>query len=212
MAINKKKTPPIIKAGIILIAVVLVAAFTVPFISPGTFSSQGTGGSTAEGQLDAIAANYAGSIAAFEGQLASEPTSYTPLVNMGNTYFDWALDVQQAQQGAGAADRPLWISATVYYERALAQQPGDPAVTTDLAIAYYYSGDTLKAIETVEPAMENNPEFASAFFNAGIFYRDAGRLEEAAGAMTRYLELDPQGQFGSVDLANEIIGGGAATP
>jgi tetratricopeptide (TPR) repeat protein len=61
----------------------------------------------------------------------------------------------------------MWISAATAYERALAEQPGDPNVSVDLAIAYFYSGQTDRAIETAERVIAESPEFGPAYFNAG---------------------------------------------
>ena len=207
MALDKKNTSLVTKIGLGIIALVLVLAF-VPWDSFGLVG--GSGGSDSSdgstGQLEAIAAQYSATINGNDQMLASDPTSYTVLVTQGNTYFDWAIAVQQA--GAqNLEDRPIWTSAAVFYERALEVQPGDPSISTDLAIAKYYSGNTEGAIVIVEEVMVTNPDFAPAFFNAGIFYRAAGMSQQAATAMKRYLELDPQGQFGDPGLANEIVAG-----
>lgn len=207
MALNKKQTSLVTKIGIGLVALLLVLSF-VPWGSLGGSGSSGTAGTTGTGQLDAIAAKYTASTSAYEQVLASEPTSYTVLVNLGNTYFDWALDAQEAaktQASLAGVDRPMWLSATTYYERAVDVQPGDPSVTTDLAIAYYYTGQTDKAIAAVEPVMEANPDFAQAFFNAGVFYNTAGQADKAIAALTRYLELDPQGASGSREFAETTL-------
>ncbi len=164
------------------------------------------------GELESIAANHAGAVSAFQQQLASDPTSYTVLANLGNTYSDWATQILQYQQGSGAADQPVWVATTVYYERALEVQPGDPAVMTDLAIAYFYSGQWSKAVETIESAMEVDPEFAPAYYNAMIFYDSVGDTVSSTSNAVRYLELDPQGQNGGdPTVAQRIIDEGAAS-
>ncbi len=206
MALDKKKASLLTRIGIGIIAGMLVLAF-VPWDSIGLSGSSGNGSSdTGGGQLEAIAAQYAATIGGNDQLLASDPTSYTVLVTQGNTYFDWAIAVQQSD-AQNLEDRPMWTSATVFYGRALEVQPGDPNVSTDLAISKYYSGDIEGAIVVVEEVMESGPDFAPAFFNAGIFYNSASMTQEAVAAMTRYLELDPQGQFGDPDLARETIAG-----
>lgn len=203
MALDKKQTSLLTKIGIGLIAAVLVLAF-IPWDSIGL----GGGGNTQDpatgtGQLEAIAARYAPTIAANDQKLASEPTSYTVLVTQGNVYFDWAIDVQQASQSG--ADLPIWLAASVYYGRAIEQQSGDPNVATDYAVSLYYSGNTQAAIDVIEPVLEENPDFAVAFYNAGIFYDTAGRGADAVRVMQRYIELDPSGQTGSPDVAQDVI-------
>lgn len=214
MAINKKQTPPIVKVGIIGIAAVMVLAFTLPLISPTLFSG-GTATNTAateQSQYDTVAAQYTGSIDAFQAQLESDPTSFTVLVNLGNTYSNWGQELFKTQNGVQPASQPVWTASATYYGQALAVQPGDPAVTTDYAISLFYSGQTNNAIAAVESVMAENPDFAPAFFNAGIFYSNAGRPAEAASAMGTFLVLDPQGTSGDLATAQSVIDEAAAAP
>jgi len=105
----------------------------------------------------------------------------------------------------------MWVSATVYYDRALEVQPGDPNVTTDAAIAHYYAGETDKAILLIEPIMVSAPTFAPAFFNAAIFFDTVGQPAKAAAAANKYLELDPEGQSGDPELAKSIAAKASGT-
>lgn len=206
MAINKKKASPVVKIGIIAISALIVLSF-LPWSSLGLLMANSGSGQTG-GQLETIAGSYTGSVSAFEQALASDPTSYTVLVNLANTYFDWGIEIKQAQ--IAGADKPVWLSATLYYDRALGLQPGDPAVSTDAAIAHYYSGDTARAIALVEPVMTEVPTFAPAFFNAALFYDTAGLTTEAATAANAYLALDPDGNSGDPELAKSIAGKASA--
>ncbi len=206
MAINKKKASPAVKIGIIVVAVMLVLAFALPLVSPTLFSgSSASDSATDSGQLETIAGQYAPTVTAYQQQLASDPTSFTVLVGMGNTYSDWANAILQYQGTAGGADMPVWAATIAYYERALQVQPGDPNVTTDLAIAYYYSGDVGNAIGAVESVIALNPDFPPAHFNAAIFYKSANMPAEAVAAAQTFLELDPNGQFGDPATAQGII-------
>jgi tetratricopeptide (TPR) repeat protein len=207
MAINKRKASPMLKVGIIAISVLMVLAFTLPLLSPDLFSGGTTNpdGTTGTGELEAIAAQYGGSIQTFEAQLASDPTSYTVLVNMGNTYFDWAIETANATGGQTPADRPIWIASASYYDRALAIDSSDPNVGTDASIARYYSGDVAGAIELVEQVIEANPDFAIAHYNAGIFYRAAARDGDAVVAFNTYLELDPDDAQGNNARAQQYL-------
>jgi len=215
LAINKKQASPAVKAGIIVVAVMLVLAFALPLVSPSLFSgSSATPGTGESGQLETIGTQYSGTVNAYQQQLASDPTSYTVLVGIGNTYSDWANAILQYQGVAGGADLPVWVASARYYERALEVQPGDPNVGTDLAISYYYSGDIVNAIATVETVMAANPDFPPAYFNAAIFYKAANMPGQAVAAAQTFLQLDPEGQYGNPDSARAIVdelGSAAAT-
>ncbi len=215
MAINKKQTPPIVKAGIIVVAALMVLAFTLPLISPTLFTggtATNTTGTAGQSDYDTVAANYSGTVEAFQQQLESDPTSYTVLVNLGNTYSNWGQELYQIQQKIQPASQPIWSASATYYGQALAVQPGSPEVSTDYAISLFYSGQLNRAIEVIEPVMVENPDFAPAFFNAGIFYSNAARPADAASAMSTYLVLDPNGQFGDVATAQSIIDEAGAAP
>ncbi len=206
MAINKKKASPGIRIGIIVVAGLLVLSF-IPWGGLGVFSNSGSqGGSGTQGELDAIASKYAPRVSGLERMLASEPTSYTVLVQIGHAYSGWGGEVQSSSAGAIEADRPLWLSAVVFYDRALAVNATIPPDLTDAAIARFYSGDTAGAIERIESVWEIDPDFAPAYFNAGIFYESAGRLSDAIASFERYLELDPEGQGpGDPDFARTAL-------
>lgn len=212
MAINKQKASPVVKVGIIVVSLLLVLSFTLPLLGGNLFSGSSNNSSSTSGtsgKLDSIAAKYTGSITGYEQQLASEPTSYTVLVNLANTYYDWGSEIRQANITDGS-DKPMWLAAVTYYDRALEAKPGDPSVTTDAAISHYYAGDLAKAIVLVEPIMKSDPTFAPAFFNAAIFYDSAGDTAKATAAANTYLKLDPNGQSGSPTYAKSIADKGSA--
>lgn len=149
-------------------------------------------------------AQYGPQVTALRTLTESQPASYTPLVNLGNSYFDWAQALGQASQTSTAAAEamgPLWVSAMDSYKKALAIQPGDPSVTTDLAIATFYSGDTTAAIALVVPVSKANPTFPQAWFQLGVFYEAAAQPAKAVVAFERYLKLDPKGVAGNAEYA-----------
>lgn len=206
MALDKSRTPTWMKVLLIIMAAAFVLSI-VALPSAGLFGSSGQD-TPATSPMEQAAASHAANAAAFDDALASEPTSYTLLVGAGNTYFDWAAEVQTsatATSTLAGADRPMWIVAADYYARALKAKPGDPNVSTDYAIALFYSGRTDDAIKVVAAVLETDPEFAPALFNLGIFYSDAERPADAAAAMQRYLAADPNGQFGNAETAQSII-------
>ena len=195
MALDKGQTKLWVKIVIGFLAVSMVALFTPGII--GMFTSGDDSTTSAEpnmGTLDAIAASYQPTILSYEEGLQSGEASATLYVNLGNAYFDWALEVQSAaSQGLvpTGADTSLWLTAVTYYEQAVAAGETTPQVLTDMAVAQFYSGDTDGAIASVEQALADSPDFLLAYYNAGIFYAAAGRTGDAVVAFERYIELDP---------------------
>jgi tetratricopeptide (TPR) repeat protein len=74
------------------------------------------------------------------------------IVNIGNSYYD-------AQQYPVAVD---------YYGRALEIKPSEASVRTDMATAYWYMGDTDRAIAEFNQALSYEPNKANALFNLGL--------------------------------------------
>ncbi len=192
MALDKRNTSLWVKIVIVVVAAVFAAGPALAYLdfrsSPGTQTAKA-------GSLEALATQYAGQIATAETQLQSDPTSYTVLVYLGNKYYDWGDAVRQVTaKGPGiGADKPMWVAAASYYERALESQYGDPAVATDMAISYHYSGDTLRAVAVIERTMRDSPKFAPAFFNAHVFYQGLGRSADEIRVLQTYLRLEPSG-------------------
>lgn len=203
MAINKANTPLWMKAVLIFMAIVFVFGFVSIGASP--FMNNGQQPGTAPvGSLEAVNQQFTPTVSALTAQLQSDPESYTVLVNLGNTYFDWAAKVQQQSQTTSASvgtDLPLWVSAKDAYGRALAVQAGEPPVTIDYAITLFYTGETLKAIEEAEAVAQATPDFPPSFFNLGIFYGALGDNAKAVASFEQYLELDPEGKQGNAEFA-----------
>ncbi len=153
MAINKAQTPVWMKAVLVVLAIVFVFGFISIGASPFmTDSTQQQTTTPAAGSLDAVNQQFQPTVSALTAQLQSDPESYTVLVSLGNTYFDWAAQIQQASQTTTAnvgADQPIWVAAKDAYSRALAVKEGESPVTVDYAITLFYTGETTKAINTI---------------------------------------------------------------
>lgn len=216
MAINKAKTSWWMKGFIIFLILAFVAtigAASIPsifqlFTQPATqTATQPAGAAPTVAQINAT---YKPGVDALAAALASDPTSYTAAVNLGNAYFDWAQTLSTPAQGASqltteaiAAAGPLWLASKDAYATAVKIKPGEPAVETDFAIATYYSGDTTAAITLGEGTTVRQPDFAQAWLNLGIFYAGAGQLDKSISAFERYIKLDPKGQ--NVTFAQDQI-------
>ncbi len=105
-----------------------------------------------------------------------DPNDYGSLVRLGDMYYD----VKQ------------FPNAIQFYERALALQPGSPDVRTDLGTAYWYSGNTDKAIAELQTSLKYKPGHAQALFNLG-WVRWQGKQDPkgAAEAWQQLLKDNP---------------------
>jgi len=225
MGLDKSST----SLGMKIIISLLIFAFISTFLYGGIASIiqafQGNPNQPAAASTDPIAAaqaQFQPQVDALTKLVESDATSQTPLVNLGNAYFDWAQQVSQASQNsttAAVTAGTLWISAKDTYAKAIKIKPGDPALTIDYAIATFYSGDTAGAIAIALPVSESNPTFAQAWLNLGVFYQATGESAKAIAAFNQYLKLDPTGKQGNADFAKQQLGilknastGTSATP
>ena len=109
-------------------------------------------------------------------QLKSNPTDPKLLYNVGNIYYD-------TQQ---------YPEAIKYYEQSLAADPKAADVRTDMAVAYFYSGDVDKALSELDLVLKQNPSHTNALFNQGMI-RWKGKMD-ISGAITSWkklLEVNP---------------------
>jgi tetratricopeptide (TPR) repeat protein len=208
VALNKKQTSLFTKIFIGAVVLMLVIALAGPGLT-GLFGGGDQTSQQSEGDaaMEQIAAQYAPTAQGYTQILASDPTSYTALVVLGNTYSDWAAEVGQVSPQSGA-DFPIRAAAINYYERAMALDSSESGVGIDLAIAYFYSGDASQAIGVAEGVIAQDDTFVPAYFNIAIFYDSIGQREAAVAAATRYKELDPNAEFGDPGIADQIIAGG----
>jgi len=205
VAIDKSRT----SLGMKIILIVVAATFVLSFVPLlGNVGSLFTSApkQTPQDQIDAIATNYRAQVQALEGVAASNPESYTIMVGLGNTYFDWAAQTQSiASTNSLTSDVPLWNSARDWYSKAVAIQPADSGVNVDYAIVTFYSGETTSAISIAEGVVAKDAEFAPAWFNLGIFYQSIGNTLKATEAYEAYLKLDPDGKVGNAGYARQQL-------
>lgn len=205
MAIDKSHT----KLGTKILLIVVAGSFVLSLVPVfGSFGDlfKGPEKLTPQEQIDRIATEYKGQVTTLETLAQSNPASYTILVSLGNTYFDWAAQTQSiASTNSLTSDLPLWTSAKNWYSQATSVTPGDSGVNVDFAIATFYSGDASSAVVIATKVVEKDPKFAPAWFNLGIFYETMGNTLKATQAYETYLKLDPNGQQGNAGYARQQI-------
>ena len=119
-------------------------------------------------QLKLIADKQAAPLVA---KLKTDPKNPELLTNIGNLYYD-------AQQYPVAVD---------YYARELQIKPSDASVRTDMATAYWYLGNTDRAIAEFNTALTYAPTNPSTLFNLGLV-KWQGK-HDSAGAIADWKKL-----------------------
>jgi cytochrome c-type biogenesis protein CcmH/NrfG len=116
-----------------------------------------------------------------EQQAEADPSNAAVRVSMGNLYFD--------------AER--FDQAIPWYEAALALNPNDVNVSTDLAVAYYYSNQTGRALAQIDQSLAVDPEHLKTLLNQGIIRAFGDQdLEGAAESWERVVALAPDSDEG----------------
>ena len=104
-------------------------------------------------------------------QLKSQPSDSVLLTSVGNLYYD-------ARQ---------YPTAVEYYGRALAVDPRDVSVRTDMGTGYWYMGDADRAISEFNQALAYAPNNPNTLFNRGLVKWQGKK--DAAAALADWQQL-----------------------
>jgi len=124
----------------------------------------------------------------------------------------WALREAEKVIARGLQSRPndpTWLQlkaradmlegdanpAVASLESALAKKPRDSSLKIDLATAYFQTGDYERAVEILTGVLQSEPSNLVALFNRAMALESQHRYREAIADWTRYLELDPAGDW-----------------
>lgn len=110
-----------------------------------------------------------------------DPKNVESRVQLGNLFFD-------------AEQYPQSIS---WYEQAIALNPGDTNVSTDLGVAYYYTNQPDRALAQFDKSLASDPKHIKTLLNVGIV-RAFGKndLPGAAKAWEQVVALSPDSPEG----------------
>ena len=120
-------------------------------------------------------------VTAFRSAAEKDPRSAAPRAQLGDLYFN--------------AER--FDDSIKWYEQALALTPDDVRVSSQLAMAYYYTNQTDRALQQLERSVKMNPKHAEAWLNLG-FVRAFGKqdLTGAEQAWQQAMKIAPDGPEG----------------
>ena len=109
-------------------------------------------------------------------KLKADPANADLLAGIGNIYYD-------AQQYPTAID---------YYQRALKVQRSNTGIRTDMATAYWYTGNADTAIAEFQKSLSYEPNKANTLFNLGIVeWQGKMDIDKATAAWQKLLDTNP---------------------
>jgi hypothetical protein len=175
---------------------VAVIVIVIVVIVSGGFGGSGDSGATAQspGAVQAVEADTSG--------------SYEELVARGNELYDKGdtqFQNQNFEQGGA-----YFAAAAEVYAAAWKKKATDPGVGTDYAVALFYSGDIVAALDQIDAVLKDNPDFQKGWLNKGVFLSHEARLaeqngdkkeaaklyDEAKAAFTEAIAIDPKSEAG----------------
>jgi cytochrome c-type biogenesis protein CcmH/NrfG len=119
-----------------------------------------------------------------------DPANVQSRVQLGNLYFD--------------AER--YQDAIQWYESALALNPSDVSVSTDLGVCFYYTNQPDRAVRQLEESLRIDPRHTKSLLNLGIVKAFGKQdLAGAAAAWEEVIRIAPDSQEGEAakrSLAN----------
>ena len=109
-------------------------------------------------------------------QLKDDPTNTRLLAQIGNIYYD----------------TQLYPTAIDYYQRTLQVTPKDASVRTDMATAFWYTGNADTDIAEFNRALGDEPNKPNALFNLGVVqWQGKMDIKGALATWQRLLDTNP---------------------
>ena len=125
--------------------------------------------------------------------LQSTPSDLEATLQVANAYYA----IHEQTGGAAFAQKGIG-----YYTTYLRSEPDNGDVRTDMAVLYFYIGETDRAIQEASTVIQTDPEHVNANFNLGVFYW-RGRSDYQAAARQFMTVIDLLG--GSSDPHDTLI-------
>jgi tetratricopeptide (TPR) repeat protein len=137
--------------------------------------------------------------------LAGGQTGVRPGSNRGQTPGSPAARAAEAayranNMGVARLEQFAYDEATRSFREALRLSPGLAIARLNLAIAHFYGGRPVEAATEARAAAERLPSTPGAHYMVGVIAKAENRLDEAAAAFARVLQLDPQDAGSLVSL------------
>lgn len=113
--------------------------------------------------------------------LESDPNDPDAIKQVANAYYA----LHEGSRSAAYAQKGI-----EYYTRYLELEPDDADVRTDMAVLYFYTGKTDRAIQEASEVIQAHPDHTQANFNLGVFYwRGRSDYEAAARQFMTVIDL-----------------------
>ena len=153
--------------------------------------------SSAKAYAESCVFNYAkGSIALRLGKLDAAIESFESAIAIGPPIPEYfanlgAAMLEKARAGGGQIDCDYLDGAVKALEKAAELGPGLPVTHNNLGLALLMAGDSSKALQEFESAIDINPRYVEALYNKAGTLKQIGMTSEAVETLDLLLSIDP---------------------
>lgn len=127
--------------------------------------------------------------------LESRPSDRDAIKQVADAYYG----LHNESSNASYAQKGI-----TYYSKLLEQDPDNTEVRTDMAVLYFYTGQTDQAIQGLSTVLQEEPEHLQANFNMGIFYwKGRTDYQAAARQFTTVIDISKSSTDAHADMIAE---------
>jgi rRNA-processing protein FCF1 len=122
-----------------------------------------------------------------------DPRNYSAWFQLGQLYLDWGEQLKAGDQFNEAREKHL--KSLDAFARTLEGQPNNAPAKTSMGTAHFLLGNSNEAVSLFMQAINDDPNYASAYFNLGfILFNHFRDFDNAGRAFEAYLKIENQGQ------------------
>jgi len=127
----------------------------------------------------------------YEAAAKLKPDSTEPLIKAGNSYFDKAETA--AENGSRQDSTPDFIQAEKWYTQALAKDPKNVSVRTDLGLSFFLREprDVERAIKEYKTSLGIKPDHEVTLQNLALAYGEKGDTENQRATLEKLKAVNP---------------------
>jgi tetratricopeptide (TPR) repeat protein len=140
-------------------------------------------------------ASHYDSAAVYAANYADQHPSLTNVLRAGQLYFEAQTYALNAQKGGKMGEK-----ARLYFTKALAIDPNNLLVKSNMAMTYVDTPTPMKGITLLREVIEQEPTFVPALFNLGILSIKSNQFGKGQERFTQILKLEPNNHKAALNL------------
>jgi len=140
-------------------------------------------------------ASHYDSAAVYAANYADQHPSLTNVLRAGQLYFEAQTYALNGQKGGKMGEK-----ARLYFTKALAIDPNNLLVKSNMAMTYVDTPTPMKGITLLREVIEQEPTFVPALFNLGILSIKSNQFGKGQERFTQILKLEPNNHKAALNL------------